>query len=261
MSKSPTIEFIETLAKKAGEILRSGYGQQHEINHKGAIDLVTEIDYLSEALILQELRTAFPEHQVVSEESGAQRGSDCCLWFIDPLDGTVNYAHNIPIFSVSIAYQEAGEMQLGVVFDPLRQECFSSERGKGARLNGAPIYVSQQTNLDQSLLVTGFSYDIRTREKNNLDNFARLALNSQGVRRLGSAALDLCYVAAGRFDAFWELSLSTWDIAAGSLIVEQAGGIVTNALGEADYLISPQSIIAANPYIHPQLQKMLDQDI
>ena len=258
MSNPPTLEFIETLAKKAGEILRSGYGKQHEINHKGAIDLVTEIDYLSEALILQELRMAFPEHQIVSEESGAQHGSDCCLWYIDPLDGTVNYAHNIPFFSVSIAYQEGGEIQLGAVCDPLRQECFSAERGKGVWLNGEPIHVSQQTKLDQSLLVTGFSYDIRTRKENNLDNFARLALNSQGVRRMGSAALDLCYVAAGRFDAFWELSLSTWDIAAGGLIVEQAGGVVTNAQGGPEYLASPQSIIAANPHIHPQLQHMLN---
>jgi len=130
MSNPPTIEFIETLAKKAGEILRSGYGKQHEINHKGTIDLVTEIDYRSEAFILQELRTAFPEHQIITEESGAQFGSDCCLWYIDPLDGTVNYAHNIPIFSVSIAYQEGGELQLGAVCDPMRQECFSAERGK-----------------------------------------------------------------------------------------------------------------------------------
>jgi len=258
MSNPPTIEFIETLATKAGEILRSGYGKQHEINHKGAIDLVTEIDYRSEAFILQELRTAFPEHQVITEEIGAQFGSDCCLWYIDPLDGTVNYAHNIPIFSVSIAYQEGGEIQLGAVCDPMRQECFSAERGKGAWLNGVPIHVSHQTQLDQSLLVTGFPYDIRTRKENNLDNHARLALNSQGVRRLGSAALDLCYVAAGRFDAFWELSLSSWDIAAGSLIVEHAGGIVTNVQGEPDYLTSPQSILAANPHIHPQLQKMLN---
>jgi len=202
---------------------------------------VTEIDYRSEAFILQELRTAFPEHQIITEESGAQFGSDCCLWYIDPLDGTVNYAHNIPIFSVSIAYQEGGELQLGAVCDPMRQECFSAERGNGAWLNGVPIHVSQQTQLDQSLLVTGFPYDIRT-----------------SVRRLGSAALDLCYVAAGRFDAFWELSLSSWDIAAGSLIVEHAGGIVTNVQGEPDYLTSPQSILAANPHIYPQLQKMLN---
>jgi myo-inositol-1(or 4)-monophosphatase len=157
----------------------------------------------------------------------------------------------VPLFTVSLAYAENGVLQLGAVYDPIQDECFSAERGRGATLNGEPIRVSQVSSLTNSLVVTGFPYDIRTNPKNNLDNFARLSLLSQAVRRLGSAALDLAWVAAGRFECFWEVRLKSWDIAAGALLVQEAGGVVTNLFGGADFISPPQSILAANPLIHP----------
>ena len=253
----PTLSLIETLTRQAGEILRRGYGKQHQVIHKGAIDLVTEIDHQSEAFLLGEIRRRFPEHRVFAEESGFQPGSDCCIWYVDPLDGTVNYAHGVPVFSVSVAYQEGGVLQLSAVYDPMRDECFSAERGVGAFLNGRRIYPSEASELGKSLLVTGFPYDIQTNPQNNLENYARFSLVSQGVRRLGSAALDLCYVAAGRFEGFWETSLHAWDVAAGALIAEQAGALVTDLHGQPDYMKPPYAVLAANRSIHPQMLYML----
>jgi len=259
LTMKPSISEIEDLARKAGEILRLGYGERHQIDHKGIIDLVTEVDHRSEAFLLGEIERNYPDHRVIAEESGGLAGEDCCLWYVDPLDGTVNYAHGIPIFTVSIAYQEDREILMGVVYDPMQEECFSAQKGVGAWLNGDPIKVSSTSELDQSLLVTGFPYDIRTNQENNLDNFARFSLLTQGVRRLGSAALDLCYVAAGRFDGFWEIRLNSWDVAAGALIVQEAGGVVTNIKGGPDYLSSPQSIIAANLKIHGLIKEVLNR--
>jgi len=254
---TPTLPYLEDLARGAGEILRASFGQHLPVTYKGVIDLVTEADHRSEAYLLGEIQRHFPGHKMVAEESGESPGSDEQVWYIDPLDGTVNYAHGLPIFSVSIAFAEAGQIQLGVVFDPMRGECFSAERGQGAWLNGQPLQVSETTELDKSLLVTGFPYDIRTNPQNNLDKFARFAIAAQAVRRLGSAALDLCYVAAGRFDGYWEISLKAWDVAAGALIANQAGAVVTNLAGGSDYLSSPQSVLAANPRLHPQMLRML----
>ena len=253
----PTLSEVETLARNAGEILRAGYGRRHQINHKGLIDLVTEIDQQSEAYLLGEIRGRFPSHSIMAEESGAWSGQDCCLWHVDPLDGTVNYAHGVPFFSVSIAYQEGSQVQLGAVYDPLRDELFSAERGQGAWLNGAPIQPALATDLNQCLLVTGFPYDIRTSPEKNLDNYARFSMLSQGVRRLGSSALDLCYVASGRLDGYWEMKLHSWDLAAGGLIAEQAGALVTKADGDADILTPPYSILAANRDIHPLMLDIL----
>jgi myo-inositol-1(or 4)-monophosphatase len=247
----PTLSTVESLARQAGEILRRGYGQQHQINHKGAFDLVTETDHQSEAFLLGEIQRLHPGHQVVAEESGALPGDDCCVWYIDPLDGTVNYAHGMPFFSVSLAYQKNGNILLGVVYDPLRDECFSAERGQGAWLNGAPIHPSEIWELEKSLLVTGFPSDLHTSPENNLEYYTRFTLLTQGVRRLGSAALDLCYVAAGRLDGYWETRLSAWDVAAGGLIAEQAGAIVTDLYGQGSHLVPPYSILAANRHIHP----------
>ncbi len=171
----------------------------------------------------------------------------------------MNYAHGVPFFCVSIAYQEGGQVCLGAVYDPMRQELFTAERGRGAWLNGAAISVSSIAKLDDSLLVTGFPYDIRSRAENNLDHYARFSLRSQGVRRLGSAALDLCYVAAGRLEGYWETLTNPWDVAAGALIAEQAGAIVTCIDGSRDYLSPPLSILAANPFIHPQMLALLKQ--
>ena len=254
----PTLSDLETLARAAGDILRASFGGRLRIDHKGVIDLVTEADHRSEAYLLGEIRQRFPGHMLVAEESGISAGADGQVWYIDPLDGTVNYAHGVPIFSVAIAFAQADKVQLGAVYDPLRDECFSAEAGRGAWLNGQALHVSSAQALDQSLLVTGFPYDIRTNPQNNLDNYTRFALHSQGVRRSGSAALDLCYVAAGRFDGFWEMRLSAWDVAAGGLIAEQAGAVVTNLSGGADYLSPPGSVLAANPHIHPQMLNLLN---
>jgi len=253
----PTLDDLETLARQAGVILRAGYGQRHTIDSKShAIDLVTETDRRSEAFLLRNIRSRWPEHGILAEESGAHRGNGS-LWYIDPLDGTVNFAHGVPFFSVSIAYAENGVVLMGAVYDPMRDECFSAARGQGAFLNGRPVHVSTTDDLGRSLLVTGFPYDIWHNPENNLDNFARFAVRSRGVRRLGSAALDLCYVAAGRLDGYWEIRLKPWDVAAGGLIAAEAGAKVTNLQGGADYLSPPQSILAANPTLHAQMMDVL----
>lgn len=255
----PCLEEIETLARQAGDILRKGYGQNHQVSYKGEIDLVTEIDRQSEAFLMGEIQSRYPQHAIVAEESGGLSGDAGCEWYIDPLDGTVNFAHGIPIFSVSLAYVQNGAASLGVVYDPLRDECFRAEAGKGAWLNGKPVRASNAQLLDQSLLVTGFPYDIRTHHHTNLDHFVKFSLASQGVRRLGSAALDLCYVAAGRFDGYWEMRLSPWDLAAGALIAKEAGAQVSDLQGGANYLQPPYSILAAAPALHPQMLRILSE--
>ena len=251
----PTLNDLTSLARQAGDILRGDFGQQLHVDHKGLIDLVSEADRQSEQLLLGYIRQHFPGDSINSEESGVSTGTTDHQWFIDPLDGTVNYVHGLPIYSVSIAYAEAGKLLLGVVYDPPRNELFSAESGVGAWLNGQPIHPASATDLDHALLVTGFPYDIRTNPENNLDHYAHFALHSQGVRRLGSAALDLCYVACGRFDGFWELRLNPWDVAAGGLVARQAGAIVTNLQGSDDFISPPQSILAANHTIHAVMLK------
>jgi len=253
----PTLEYLERLARQAGEILRQGYDKEHKVDYKGVIDLVTEVDHQSENFLLGEVRRDFPSHHIFSEESGIIQGNNDHIWYIDPLDGTVNYAHQVPIFSVSIAYASHGTVSLGVVYDPMRGEMFLAERGRGAWLNARPLQVSAVTELQKSLLVTGFPYDAWNTEQDNFANFVKFAKMTQGVRRLGSAALDLCYVAAGRFDGFWELALKPWDVAAGGLICEEAGGRVTNVRGEADYISPPQSVVAAAPGIHAKMLEVL----
>jgi myo-inositol-1(or 4)-monophosphatase len=253
----PNLSDLERLAREAGAILRAGYSKEHVVNYKGVIDLVTEVDHQSEAFLLGEIKDKFPSHHIVAEESGVIQGNDEHSWFVDPLDGTVNYAHNIPIFCVSVAYASQGRLTLGAVYDPMRDEMFTAERGKGAFLNGRPLRVSVVTELQKSLLVTGFPYDAWNTRQDNFANFVHFAKLTQGVRRLGSAALDLCYVAAGRFDGFWEMSLKPWDVAAGGLICEEAGAQVTNVSGANDYLSSPQSVVAATPGIHAKMLQEL----
>lgn len=249
----PTLSYVEDLARRAGAILREGYSKEHEVAYKGVIDLVTEVDHQSEAFLLGEVQRDFSSHHIFSEESGVIQGSNDHVWYIDPLDGTVNYAHQVPIFAVSIAYASNGTLTLGAVYDPMRDEMFLAERGKGAWLNGRPLKVSATAELQKSLLVTGFPYDAWNTEQDNFANFVKFAKLTQGVRRLGSAALDLCYVAAGRFDGFWELALKPWDVAAGGLVCEEAGARVTNVSGAADYISPPQSVVAATPGIHARM--------
>jgi myo-inositol-1(or 4)-monophosphatase len=251
----PTLSDIKRLAREAGAILRTGFNKKHTVNYKGVIDLVTEVDHASESFLLKEIQKKFPGGHILAEESGEIKGNNEDLWYIDPLDGTVNYAHQIPVFCVSIAFASRGRMTMAAVYEPLRDEMFSAERGKGAQLNGKAIHASKTTELQRGLLVTGFPYDTWDTKRDNFKHFEKFAKLSQGVRRLGSAALDGCYVAAGRFDAFWELSLKPWDIAAAGLIAEEAGARVTAIDGGPDYISSPQSIIIAAPGIY---QQMLD---
>lgn len=243
-------------ARSAGKLLRGELGGSRRIHYKGIINIVTEMDQRSEALIVARLLDAFPDHAVLAEEGGATTGPSEYRWHIDPLDGTTNYAHGLPIFAVSIALERAGVIELGVAYDPNHDECFVAERGKGATLNGEPIHVSACATLDESLLVTGFPYDIRTTTATNLPEYAALSLRAQAVRRLGSAVLDLCYVASGRLDAFWELSLGPWDMAAGGLLVQEAAGRVTNVHGGPWRLEGP-GILASNGHVHQAVLKGL----
>ncbi len=256
---SPNLAYLERLARSAGQILRAGYEQKHEVSYKGEIDLVTEIDARSEEYLLGEIQRDFPTHHIHSEESGILVGDDDHVWYLDPLDGTVNYAHGIPIFSVSIAYAYAAEVQVGVVYDPMRDEMFSAVKGKGATLNGERIQATSTSELARSLLTTGFPYDMWHTADDNLASYGRFAKLTQGVRRLGSAALDLCYVGCGRVDGFWERKLQPYDVAAGGLVATEAGAKVTKLDGTPDYLVSPPSIIAANPALHEKMQAVLNE--
>lgn len=249
----PTLNQLISWATRAGDILREGYGKEHQITHKGVIDLVTEMDQNSEDYLLQEIRSHFPEHAIMTEESGYFEGEDGSCWHIDPLDGTLNYSHGMPIFSVSLAFAEHGVVQMGVIYDPMRDECFAAERGKGAALNGNPIRVSSASSLIEALLVTGFPTNNSEEKQYALEQYVHLTHLSQGVRRLGSAALDMGYVAAGRLDGFWTNSIHSWDIAAGVLLVEEAGGIISDTRGGQDYLQHPCSVVAANSVLHPLL--------
>ena len=255
----PTLNDLTILAYQAGEILRSSFGRLLQVDHKGVIDLVSDADRASEQFIISYIRQHFPGDTIIAEESDTVTGTSEHAWYIDPLDGTVNYVHGLPIYSVSIAYAEGGVMRLGVVYDPSRDECFSAELGAGAWLNGKTIHPTSTPDLDHALLVTGFPYDIRTNPDNNLDHYVHFATHSQAVRRLGSAALDLCYVACGRFDGYWELWVKAWDVAASGLIAQEAGALVTNIRGEADFIASPQSILAANHHLHPLLLNGLNR--
>jgi myo-inositol-1(or 4)-monophosphatase len=254
----PTLQDVIDLAQKAGEILQSGVGTDLKIRHKGRIDLVTKIDQLSEDFLVGEIKNHYPGHTIFTEETGHHQGHADHCWYIDPLDGTINYAHGIPIYCVSIAYAEKQRTQLAVVLDPTRPECFSAEQGKGAWLNGQPIQVSRITELVDGILVTGFPYHTES-WRNNLDNFARFFYEAQSVRRFGSAALDLCYVAAGRVDGYWQIESHAWDIAAGALLVQEAGGLVTNLDGSPDFLQEPYCVVAANPHLHPKILDVLNQ--
>lgn len=248
------------LARRAGGLLREAYRRPRQVEHKGAIDLVTQADLDSERLLVRAVRAAFPQDGILAEEGGVIAGGEAdgsaqphLRWLIDPLDGTTNFAHGLPFFSVSIAVMDDAGVQLGVVYDPERQELYQARRGQGALLNGEPIAVSQTEDLLESLLVTGFPYDIRTNPDNNLDHYNRLAVRSRGVRRLGSAALDLAYVAAGRLDGYWELRLNPWDWAAGVLLVQEAGGRVTTIDGAEVTITDDDTLVASNARIHADL--------
>jgi myo-inositol-1(or 4)-monophosphatase len=251
------LRFAVDLARQAGDLLRQGHGQTIEANHKANLELVTEYDVRSERLVIEAIRQAFPKDAILAEESG-QSGAGDLRWLIDPLDGTTNFAHGLPIFCVSIAFARGNEPLLGVIFDPTRDELFQASAGGGAWLNGRRLRVSREASLAESLLVTGFPYDILTNPNNNLDHFAAFAKRSRAVRRLGSAALDLAYVAAARFEGHWELRLSPWDFAAGILLVREAGGMVTRTDGGPDVFAEPTSLLATNGLVHQAMLAVLN---
>ncbi len=249
----PKLFNIESLARSAGAILRRGFNKTHNIKYKGAIDLVTEADYASESFLLKEIKSRFPGDHIVTEEGGKIIGNTENTWYIDPMDGTVNYSHRLPNFCVSICFASRGRLKMAAVYDPLRDELFSAERGKGSRLNGKRIHSSHVNELSKSLLVTGFPYDVWKTRQNNFDNFMAISKITQGVRCHGSAVLDGCYVAAGRLDGFWELALKPWDVAAAGLIALEAGARVTTIEGDPDFISEPVSVIIAAPGIHEKL--------
>jgi myo-inositol-1(or 4)-monophosphatase len=250
------LDFAISVAQEAGRLLRDRIGSRIDITHKGSIDIVTDVDLASERLIRERIATHYPRHQVLAEEGGLAESASDYRWVVDPLDGTTNYAHGFPVFCVSIALQHLGETILGVVYDPMREELFTAERGTGAALNNRPIRVSSTGDILQSLLSTGFPYDIKTSNLTNLDHWANFAMHAQALRRIGSAALDLCYVACGRFDGFWELSLNPWDMAAGALIVSEAGGRITDFQGNQFSSYKPE-VIASNGLIHDRMIEVI----
>ncbi len=245
------------LARATGSMLREELGRARRIEFKDSpINLVTEMDPRAEALIVERLAREFPRDAILAEERGACAGSSGRRWIVDPLDGTTNYAHGVPIFAVSIALEDEHGIALGVIHDPNQRETFTAERGQGAHLDGQRLAVSSTKRLNESLLATGLPYDIRETTRTNLPEYGAFSLRTQGVRRMGSAVLYLAYVAAGRIDGYWELRLGPWDAAAGSLMVEEAGGRVTSLTGGPLDLRAPQ-IVASNGHIHDEMLNTL----
>jgi len=244
------------IAREAGKFLKDRLHAVHTINYKGDINLVTEVDKISEEIITSKIKKLFPDHDILAEEfTDINSGSDF-RWIIDPLDGTTNYAHGFPFFCVSLALERLNTMIIGIVYDPILDEMYVAEKGKGAYLNEREIHVSNTHSIIKSLLATGFPYDIQVNTDNNLNYFNEMILRAQAIRRAGSASLDLAYVAAGRFDGFWELKLNPWDIAAGWLLVEEAGGLVTDIAGN-NYYLESSSILASNGGIHKEMIDVL----
>jgi myo-inositol-1(or 4)-monophosphatase len=263
MDYQQTLNLAISLARAAGESLREGQSKQKQISRKSStVDLVTEFDHAAELLIVSQLRAAFPSHRILAEEGGESRvGENPFTWYIDPLDGTVNFAHGYPFFAVSIALYEQQQPVLGVIYEPLRDECFHAVAGEGAHLTVAGttdiIRVSSEDQLGAGLLATGFPYDRQTSSHDNLAQTAAFLKRAQGLRRAGAACLDLAYVAAGRLDGYWEYKLNPWDVAAGILLVQEAGGQVTNAAGGAVDLTYPVSLVASNGRIHADMLDVL----
>jgi myo-inositol-1(or 4)-monophosphatase len=246
-------------ARTAGTFLRQNVGRVKNIQRKFGQEknLVTEIDRRSEEIIIEHIRRHFPGHDILAEESGSEQGRRSeYKWIVDPLDGTTNYAHGFPVFCVSIGLERAGELIMGVIYDPNFDEMFTAERGRGAFLNGRRISVSRIAQLEESLLVTGFPYNVTENPEHAIEHFVNFLMKGQAVRRMGSAAIDLAYVAAGRYEGFWEVALNPWDTAAGVLLVEEAGGRVTNFQGGV-YSIYSKDILASNSRVHEEMLYVL----
>jgi myo-inositol-1(or 4)-monophosphatase len=253
------LDFAVQIAREAGQVLADKFGRALQVSNKGDIDLVTEADLAAERLIVERIRSYHPRHAILTEESGdvkeaGGRGAEY-KWIIDPLDGTTNYAHGYPTFCVSIALEHQGGIVVGVVYDPTRDELFAAERGSGATLNGRPLRASDTNDLNRALVCTGFPYDVRERG-DFVRHFRAFIMQAQSVRRDGAAALDLAYVAAGRFEGFYEEGLRPWDVAAGVLLVEEAGGRVTHYDG-SPFDIYASHIAASNGLVHEAMLRVL----
>ena len=253
--------YLETaveIAREAGSLLANYFEKRVTFELKGDFDLVTVADRASEKLVVERLRTHFPTHGIMAEEGGGHESPSEYRWFVDPLDGTTNFAHSFPIFNVTLGLEKAGEMIAGVIYDPTRQEMFAAERGSGAWLNNRRIHVSGANRLEDSLASTGFPS--RKRHQNvNIHFYHQMAMASHGVRRTGSAAIDLAYVACGRLDAFWEFGLKPWDMAAGTLLVREAGGTVSDMHGAAHSVTASDHLLADNGALHGQVLELFGE--
>lgn len=245
--------------KEAGRIQKERFGENFKIEHKGEINLVTEVDYQCERAIIDIIKRDYPEHEILTEEAGSVKTAPNSRykWIIDPLDGTTNYAHSYPCFCASVGLEIDGDIVIGAVYNPMLDELFTSVKGNGAYLNGNKIKVSKIGDINTSLLATGFPYDIRDSKENNLNHFYNFAVRAQAIRRPGSAVLDLCYLAAGRFDGFWELKLYPWDMAASSLIVQESGGMITDFRG-GNFSLYKGEMLASNGLIHKDMINILE---
>ncbi len=250
------LDFAVETVREAGALLCDYYRNGVTVKYKGEIDLITEADHASEALILKRIRSAYPDCAILSEESGASAHASPNVWIADPLDGTTNFAHGLPIFCVTLALMVSDRIEVGATYDPIYDELYTAQRGPGAYLNGGRLHVSVTPKVDKALLVTGFPYDRRTNPNNNIRQFTDFSLRAQGVLRLGSAALDLGAVAAGRLDGYWEFKINPWDIAAGALMVTEAGGQVTAPDGTPLDLFARQ-IVASNGFIQNEMIEVL----
>lgn len=246
------LSVAEESAREAGKILRENLGKIKKIDYKAKNSLVTEADRLSEGVIIGIIKSNFPSHGILAEERGKSKGGSAYIWIIDPLDGTTNYTHTYPVFSISIALEVKGVIRLGVVYDPTREEFFSAVLGKGAYMNGERIGVSKVWAVEEGLLCTGFTHEKEWMVDENLRHFENFIRSAQAIRRDGSAALNLCYVACGRFDGFWELGLHPWDTAAGALILKESGGEVTDFSG-GEFNIYGEETLATNGLIHDRM--------
>ena len=254
----PYLETAVEIAREAGALLANYFARRVSFELKGEFDLVTEADRASEELVVERLRSHFPSHAIVAEEGGGHESSSEYRWYVDPLDGTTNFAHSFPMFNVTLGLERAGEVIAGVIYDPIRQELWAAERGAGAYLNHHRIRVSNTKRLEDSLACTGFPSRKR-HQSVNIHFYYQMAMASHGVRRTGSAALDLAYVACGRLDVFWEFGLNPWDMAAGTLLVEEAGGRVSDMKGAPHSVRSSPHVLADNGTLHGQVLEIFGE--
>lgn len=254
------LEVAQYAAMKAGNFLKEHFGRKTDVRFKGKVDLITKYDIESQAIIRNVIEKAFPEDSILGEEDLDCKNHNSSLWIIDPIDGTTNFAHHIPMFSVSIGFMREEQLQVGLVYLPVLDELFYAMRGRGAFLNGKPISVSQEKDISKSLIATGFPYDRFTCPDNNADNFNRFITKIRGIRRMGSASIDLCYTAAGRFSGYWEKKLKPWDCAGGAIIVEEAGGRMSDFSG-GTFDLYGKECLASNGLIHEQMIKILNEPL